>query len=106
VRRSFYNGFDEGGYLMWFARRQVFVDGRVEAYPLRFLLDARDADATGNYRQLFARYGVKCAVVRTRQLYDALRRDPDRRLAVLRDGWAVFEPASSAVHQQAPRRAD
>ena len=87
----FYNGFDEGGYLMWFVRRhRVFVDGRVEAYPIRFLLEARDADVNGNYRDLFTRYGITCAVVRAQPLFEGLRHDPALKLAVLQDGWSVF----------------
>jgi hypothetical protein len=95
-----YNGFDEGGYLMWFVPgRQVFVDGRVEAYPLDFLLQARHVDLAGDYHALFARYGIKCAVVRTRPMYDAIRRDPALQLAVRQDGWAVFSPATDAARQ-------
>jgi hypothetical protein len=86
-----YNGFDDGGALMWFTRaHRVFVDGRVEAYPLDFLLRAKRADE-GDYQRLFADFGIRCAVVRTRPLFDALRRDPSMRLAFFQDGWAVFQ---------------
>jgi hypothetical protein len=55
----------EGGQLIWFVpSRPVFIDGRVEAYPRDFMLQARQADLEGDYRRLFSQYDIECAVTR------------------------------------------
>jgi hypothetical protein len=57
-----YNRYDDGGYLIWFApSRRVFVDSRQDPYPLPLLLEDQTVEAGAPYRQLFARYGVRCA---------------------------------------------
>jgi hypothetical protein len=87
-----YNSFNDGGTLMWFVRHhRVFIDGRVEAYPLDFLLRARRADLQGDYASLFSEYGIRCAVVPTDlPIYAALRGDTRMHRVYERDGWSVF----------------
>jgi hypothetical protein len=57
-----YNHYDEGGYLLWFARdRKVFVDGRQDPYPLSHVLAALDVErGRAPYRPLFDRWGIRC----------------------------------------------
>ena len=43
----------------------MFVDGRVEAYPIPLLERSRQADLFGDYRGVFDDYGIRCAVVST-----------------------------------------
>jgi hypothetical protein len=88
-----YNGFNEGGVLMWFVPEQpVFVDGRVEAYPAEFLRRAVRAGLYGEYQDLFVKYGVQCAAVRTQsRMADALRIDKSMRLKFADEQWSVFE---------------
>jgi hypothetical protein len=87
-----YNGFNDGGLLIWFAPGQrVFVDGRSDAYPLELLLRASDAELRGDYRELFARYRFKCAVVgATSLMARALEGDAAMRLHFSDRRWAVF----------------
>ena len=89
-----YNEYGDGGTLMWFVRRHgVFVDGRVEAYPFRFLQRVRSADLSGNYQPLFKEYQVRCAVTGTGSLLTrALRRDPTMTLQFSDERWSVFGP--------------
>lgn len=88
-----YNGLYEGGQLIWFVpKHRVFVDGRIDVYPLAFLSRARSADLGGDYRALFDDYGIRCAVVRQDSpIAKALRRDDVMRLAFSDGHWAVFE---------------
>ena len=59
-----FNHLEDGGYLIWSVpERRVFVDSRMEAYPLPLLQQSRAADLTGEYASLFAAYGIRCAVV-------------------------------------------
>jgi hypothetical protein len=59
-----YNRYNEGGYLIWFApATKVFIDSRQDPYPLDFVLDAVGSEARGTTRELFARHGVRCALL-------------------------------------------
>jgi hypothetical protein len=57
-----YNHYDEGGYLLWFAKeKKVFVDGRQDPYPLAHILAALDVErGRAPYRPLFERWGIRC----------------------------------------------
>jgi hypothetical protein len=92
-----FNRFEDGGYLMWvLPERRVFVDSRLEAYPLELLRLSREADLFGNHSEAFSRYGVNCAVVATgspleRRLIDEgamepIYRDVRRAVFVRTDG--------------------
>jgi hypothetical protein len=60
-----YNTFEQGGYLIWFVRNQkVFIDNRFDPYPADFLRDYEHVEASGDYRELFTRFNIDCAVVR------------------------------------------
>ena len=57
-----YNRFDDGGYLIWFARHvPVFVDSRQDPYPLEFLQEHLHNEQTGEFKSVFAKYGITCA---------------------------------------------
>src|SRR5262245_51418433 len=59
-----YNTYDDGGPLIWFAPGQpVFIDSRYDPYPVEQFLENRTVEATGDYRALFARYKIRCAIV-------------------------------------------
>jgi hypothetical protein len=59
-----YEQFADGGDVAWFAPAvPVFVDSRVDPYPHRFLGREIAAEATGEYRATFARWGIRCAFV-------------------------------------------
>jgi hypothetical protein len=75
-----FNHFEDGGYLMWaIPGKPVFIDSRVDSYPLDLLRRSRAADLYGAYRSLFRDYGIACAVVRTGSpLYANLRKDDMR----------------------------
>jgi len=89
-----YNEYGDGGTLMWFVRGHgVFVDGRIEAYPLTFLQRVRFVDLFGHYQSLFKEYQVRCAVTRTGSLLTrALQLEPTMRLWFSDDRWSVFGP--------------
>lgn len=92
-----YNEFGTGGTLTWLVpERRVFIDGRVEAYPADFLRRATTAELTGDYKSLFAEYGIRCAVLRPQSKPAfALRSDPSMR-ATFDDGeWVIFGRAES-----------
>ena len=92
-----YNEFGTGGTLTWLIpERRVFIDGRVEAYPADFLRRATTAELTGDYKPLFAEYGIRCAVLRAQSKPAiALRSDPSMR-PMFDDGeWVIFARAES-----------
>jgi hypothetical protein len=94
-----FNRFDDGGYLMWVVpERRVFVDSRIEAYPLDLLRQSRAADVLGVYDEPFNRYGIKCAVVGTGSRMDERLRADTRFARVYSDAsrsvFAIRSPAS------------
>ncbi len=61
-----FNRLEDGGYLMWaLPSRPIFVDSRMNAYPLDLLKQSREADLHGEYLKVFREYGIRCAVVAT-----------------------------------------
>ena len=59
-----YNRYNDGGFLIWFAPgRRVFVDSRLDPYPLPFLLDAIRVEQGAAHQELFARWGIRCALL-------------------------------------------
>jgi hypothetical protein len=90
-----FNHLEDGGYLMWsLPARRVFVDSRMNAYPLELLQRSRDADLSGVYADLFRQYGIGCAVVSPESPLH-------QRLAADRSMTAVFADAERTVFQRA-----
>lgn len=87
-----FNHLEDGGYLMWsLPERRVFVDSRMEAYPLELLRRSRAADLTGDYEALFQEYGINCAVVSVDSpLYERLVLDESMTLVHSDASRAVF----------------
>jgi hypothetical protein len=107
-RGPLFNTFASGGTLLWFARdRQVFVDGRVEVYPLELLQQSRRADLDGDYETLFEEHDIRCAVVPTGSpMAEALDRD---QWGVVRAGdrqWTVLERRDDEVASLKPSPPD
>jgi|SoiMethySBSTD1v2_1073268.scaffolds.fasta_scaffold00176_18 hypothetical protein len=90
-----FNHLADGGYLMWaLPSRPVFVDSRMNAYPVALLQRSRDADLNGVYSDLFRQYGIGCAVVSTESpLRQRLAGDPSMT--------PVYADAAHAVFQRA-----
>jgi len=92
-RGPLFNTFASGGTLLWFVPdRQVFVDGRVEVYPLELLERSRRADLEGDYAALFEDYGIRCAVVPAGSpMANALTGDRWGSVRADDPQWIVFE---------------
>jgi hypothetical protein len=90
-----YNAFGDGGALIWFVpERRVFMDGRTDAYPIEFLLRASGAELRGEYRDLFADYRIRCAVVGSgSRMARLLREDASMELRFADPRWQVFHLA-------------
>jgi hypothetical protein len=74
-----YNDYYSGGYVTWFAKNQrVFVDSRQDPYPLELIGAQVAVERTGEYQDLFRRYGIRCALISANSVLD-------RRLT--QDGW-------------------
>jgi hypothetical protein len=59
-----YNHYDLGGYLIWFVpTKSVFIDGRQLPYPQEFVLEHFQMERSGDYRRVFARFNIRCAVL-------------------------------------------
>jgi hypothetical protein len=77
-----YNNYDDGGYLIWFVpERTVFLDSRQDPYPPALVQAHIRAELSGEYRALFDRYEIQCALTRTDSPLAA-------RLAT--DGWRAI----------------
>ena len=73
-----YNQYDDGGYLIWFVpEKPVFVDNRVDPYPLQHITAQLDVQwERAPYRPLFDRWGIRCAFLPvTSSTVPALERD-------------------------------
>jgi hypothetical protein len=94
-----YNRYDEGGYLIWFKRdRKVFIDNRQDPFPPDLVLAHIEVERSGDYRELFDRYGIGCSLtLGASPLAARLKRDGWREL----DGtaaWKLYQrPAASPV---------
>ena len=77
---------------MWYVPSQrVFMDGRIDVYPVELLLRGRRADLTGEYRELFAAHGIRCVVVRRESpLAMTIARDPSMTRVFADARWLVF----------------
>jgi hypothetical protein len=57
-----YNRFYDGGFLIWFVpERPVFIDNRQDPFPSAFIRETTAVDLGAPYRDLFARFGIRCA---------------------------------------------
>jgi hypothetical protein len=57
-----YNRFYDGGFLIWFVpEKQVFIDNRQDPYPSSFIRETTAVDAGAPYREMFDRFGIRCA---------------------------------------------
>jgi hypothetical protein len=92
-----YNRYDEGGYVIWFVPgRKVFLDSRQDPYPPALVREQIDAERSGDYRALFARYAIGCAFVAADSPM-ARHLAADGWSAVYQgSGWAIMTPASAA----------
>ena len=91
-----YNQYDDGGYLIWFVpEKPVFVDNRVDPYPLQHITAQLDVQwERAPYRPLFDRWGIRCAFLPvTSSTVPALERD----------GWIDALPRRQ-VHRARRRR--
>jgi hypothetical protein len=91
-----FNQMEDGGPLMWFVpERRVFVDSRMEAYPLQLLRRSRDVDLGGDHRALFSDYRIGCAIVTTGSALGArLSSDPSFETLYSDSGRTVLAKAS------------
>lgn len=91
-RGRVFNELEDGGFLMWaLPERPVFVDSRMEAYPLELLRRARKAEFTGEYRDLFRDHDISCAMVRAdSKLHHELGNDASMQLLYRDSRRAVF----------------
>jgi len=92
-----FNHLEDGGFLMWaLPDRRVFVDSRMEAYPLALLRKSRDADLNGSYVGLFREYGIRCAVTASGSvLGQRLTRDPEMKVVHTDARHTVFSRSSA-----------
>ena len=58
----------------------MFIDSRQDPYPVPFVQEYIRMEETGDYRAVFERYQIRCAVLPTSSLVAQ---------QLLRDGWAV-----------------
>lgn len=94
-----FNEMRDGGFLIWaLAERKVFVDGRMEAYPIDVMRASRRADVYGEYKSTFDQWGINCALVtRGSPLHANLTRDREMTLAYSDSARSVFVRSGSGL---------
>ena len=92
-----YNRYDDGGYLIWFARdKKVFMDSRQDPYPEDIVHGHIRLETSGDYKEFFARYDIGCALtVSGSPLATHLERDGWLRESGA-GSWAVFTRPAAA----------
>jgi hypothetical protein len=97
-RGPLYNRYNDGGALLWFAKhRKIFIDSRQDPFPTELVLEHIQVEQSGNYRQLFERYHIECALTHQgRPLAASLRRDGwlERRAA---GTWTIYSRPSKQI---------
>lgn len=87
-----YNRFDDGGYLIWFAKGvPVFVDNRQDPYPLAFLQDHLVTEQTGDYEPVFSRYSMRCAFLPSASPTTSRLRASNWSIVAHDSNWVVLE---------------
>jgi len=89
-----YNALGIGGILIYFVPEQpVFIDNRNDPYPVNLLAANLSVEQTGEYRELFAAYGIRCAVVEPDSFSDVrLNADADWQPTYRDQQFAVYAP--------------
>jgi hypothetical protein len=86
-----YNRYDDGGQLIWFVKhRKVFMDSRQDPFPPELVLEHIEVERSGEYRAMFERYDIGCALTpQGSPLAARLQQDgwTERRAA---DLWSVY----------------
>ncbi len=88
-----FNRYNDGGYLIWFLpEKQVFSDTRQDPYPLAITRQTVSIEHGGPYRDTFARYGIRCAILPLDAGAAIARLAGDGWQARFQDdGWTVLE---------------
>jgi hypothetical protein len=89
-----YNRFDDGGYVIWFARVPVFVDSRQDPYSLEFLQEHLRHERSGDYSSIFAKYNLGCAFLPTGSPTAQRLIGDGWQIAVADQRWLVLYPAT------------
>ena len=93
-----YNRYDDGGYLIWFARdKKVFIDSRQDPYPQDMVRRHIELERSGEFKPMFARYDIGCVLTsRDSPLANALKREGWQ--ATSGEGeWSVFARPTAPV---------
>lgn len=104
-----FNPLEAGGPLTWsLPERRIFVDSRMDAYPVDLLARSRRADLFGDYQGLFREFKFNCALVKTTSLMrDRLLTDSSMRLLYTELEYSVFvstHSESAVVNRVIERR--
>jgi hypothetical protein len=100
---NLYHRYDHGGYFTWFTPQQrVFLDGRQDPFPVELIVEHRARELAGDYRDIFDRFGIRCAALPTSSLVAAnLEKDGWQQRASA-DGWVVLARGEQAASRGVP----
>lgn len=88
---NLYHLYDHGGYLAWSVPSQrIFVDGRQDPFPSTLIKDHLEAEATGNYEDLFRRHQINCAALPAKSKVAARLAADGWRSITTPDGWVIL----------------
>jgi hypothetical protein len=87
-----YNGYNQGGVLIWFVRdKPVFIDGRHDPYPPELIIEDGKVERGGDHRALFERHGIRCAALSADAILAGKLREAGWRPRFADAEWTVLE---------------
>ena len=86
-----YNRYDEGGFVIWFVQdRKVFMDSRQDPFPEQLVLDQIRLEVSGDYRAMFDRHRIECALTPQASLLASRLRQDGWHERSDEAAWSVF----------------
>ncbi len=83
--------YTEGGPLLWFVpEKRVFSDSRQDPYPRAIMRETYSIEHGGPYRETFARYGVRCAILPVESPATEQLRGDGWQVRYRDEAWAVL----------------
>ncbi|HZB26538.1 MAG TPA: hypothetical protein VE379_10420, partial [Vicinamibacterales bacterium] len=92
-----YNRYDDGGYVIWFARVPVYADSRQDPYPLDFLQEHLRHERSGTYLPVFTKYNLRCAFLPPTSPTAERMLEDGWHVAAADTRWLVLYPGPAAL---------
>jgi hypothetical protein len=87
-----YNGYNEGGYVIWFVPgRKVFLDSRQDPFPPALVMEHIRVERSGDFDETFKRHSIDCAFVPANSRVAESLTKANWRRTYTDASWAIFQ---------------